>query len=143
MNYIDKQIEGNVSNITTNVVVFAGDELEKLTPETPRFYSEKALWDTGAEMTVVSDKLVKTLGLKPYSKGVLTGIGGENNVDTYRIHVVLPNGFLVCDVEAYCSDIEDDILIGMDIIKLTDFIVTNLEGKTHFIMRAPSEGVAL
>lgn len=114
-----------------------------MTTDTPRYYTENALWDTGAQMTVISDRVVKALGLTPYGKGTVMGIGGEDNVDTYHIHVLLPNGFLACDVEAYCSDIEDDVLIGMDIINLTDFIITNVDGNTNFIMCAPSEGVSL
>lgn len=143
MSSFTKQYDGNACNIITNAIVFPGFGLEQMTPETPRHYSENALWDTGAQMTVISEKVVKALGLKPYGKGTVMGIGGENDVDTYRIHVLLPNGFLACDVEAYCSDIEDDILIGMDIINLTDFVITNTDGNTKFTMRAPSVGVKL
>ena len=40
-----------------------------------------------------------------------------------------------------CSDIEDyDMLIGMDIITLTDFCITNKDKKTKFAFRTPSEG---
>ena len=143
MSSFSKQYDGFASNIITNAIVFPGVKLEKMTIETPRHFSKNALWDTGAQITVISDKVVKSLGLTPYGKGTEMGIGGEDDVDTYHIHVLLPNGFLVCDVEAYCSDIEDDILIGMDIISLTDFIITNKDCKTNFIMRAPSEGVNL
>lgn len=81
--------------------------------------------------------------MTPYDSGMVTGIGGDEKVDTYHIHVLLPNGFLACDVEAYCSDIDDDILIGMDIINLSDFVITNKGGNTIFVMKAPSEGVTL
>lgn len=40
-----------------------------------------------------------SLGLTPYGKAGLMGIGGDNVVDTYRIHVLLPNGFLVDDLK--------------------------------------------
>ena len=141
MSSFNKKFDGNANNIVTNTIVFPGVEIERMTKETPRFYSEKALWDTGAQVTVISEKVVKSLGLKPYGKGMVMGIGGEKNVDTYHIHVLLPCGFLACDVEAYCSDMEEDILIGMDIINLTDFVITNTDGNTNFILRAPSEGI--
>ncbi len=143
MSSFNKKFEGYASNIATNAIIFPGIDVGNLTVETPRLYTQNAIWDTGAQMTVISSKLVTALGLKPYGKGTLTGIGGENNVETYRIHVLLPNGFLACDVEAYCSNIEDDILIGMDIIALTDFVISNVDGNTVFMMRAPSEGVNL
>lgn len=57
--------------------------------------------------------------------------------------IVFPGITLVDDVEAYCSDIEDDLIIGMDIISLTDFVITNIDGNTHFSMRAPAEGVEI
>lgn len=141
MSSFNKKYDGSAKNIVTNTIVFPGVELEQMSKETPRFYSEKALWDTGAQVTVISGKVVKSLGLKPYGKGTVMGIGGEENVDTYSIHVLLPCGFLACDVEAYCSDIAEDILIGMDIINLTDFIITNTDGNTNFTLRAPSEGI--
>ena len=43
--------------------------------------------------------------------------------------------------EVYCSDIDDyDVLLGMDIITQTDFLITNKDGKTTFQFRTPSEG---
>lgn len=44
-------------------------------------------------------------------------------------------------VNAYCADLDDyDMLIGMDIITETDFLITNKDGKTTFQFRTPSEG---
>ena len=54
-------------------------------------------------------------------------------------------------MKVYCSDIDDyDILLGMDIITETDFVITrsaqrdallakNKDGKTAFLFRSPSE----
>lgn len=79
--------------------------------------------------------------LKPRSEGEIVGIGGDHTAKTYMIHLGLPSGDLVQDVEVYCSDIDDyDVLIGMDIIGLTDFSLTNGDGKTIFAYRIPSEG---
>ena len=51
------------------------------------------------------------------------------------------DGYLTHDVEVYCSDIDDyDMLVGMDIITLTDFCITNKDKKTRFTFRTPSEG---
>lgn len=79
--------------------------------------------------------------LKPRSEGEIVGIGGDHTPKTYMIHLGLPSGDLVQDVEVYCSDIDDyDVLIGMDIIGLADFSLTNGDGKTIFAYRIPSEG---
>ena len=69
------------------------------------------------------------------------GIGRDLVSNTYNVHIGLPNGLLLRDVNVYCSDIDDyDILIGMDIITETDFVITNADNKTTFQFRTPSEG---
>lgn len=141
MSHYSKQYDGFAESIVTNSIVFPGIDIEKMSQNTNRYYSDNTLWDTGAQVTVISQKVVEQLGLRPYSKGILVGIGGDNESKTYLIHVLLPNGFLACDVEAYSGDIDDDILIGMDVISLTDFIITNVGAKTTFTLKAPSEGI--
>ena len=55
--------------------------------------------------------------------------------------IITMDGYLTHDVEVYCSDIDDyDMLLGMDIITLTDFCITNKDNKTKFAFRTPSEG---
>ena len=117
--------------------------LEKNANEVVGHLVQSSIHDVNTETTNSWIEEINTLkiALKPYGKGTVMGIGGEENVDTYSIHVLLPCGFLACDVEAYCSDIAEDILIGMDIINLTDFIITNTDGNTNFTLRAPSEGI--
>lgn len=69
------------------------------------------------------------------------GIGGDQVSDAYLVYVGLSNGDLIGEVKVYCSDIDDyDILLGMDIITETDFLITNRDGKTTFQFRSPSEG---
>ena len=64
------------------------------------------------------------------------GIGGDQESDTYLVHIGLPNGQLKRYVKAYCSDLDNyDVLIGMDIITETDFLITNADGKTTFQFR--------
>jgi len=97
--------------------------------------------DTGAQFTLISPRVVEALGLKPSGKGQYMGIGGDQESDTYLVHIGLPNGQLKCYVNAYCADLDDyDMLIGMDIITQTDFLITNADGKTTFQFRTPSEG---
>ena len=99
------------------------------------------MWDTGAQFTVVSPRVVASLKLQPYREGEIMGIGGDHTAKTYLIHIGLPSGDLIHNVEVYCSDIDDyDLLIGMDIITLTDFCITNKDNKTVFIFRTPSLG---
>ena len=106
-----------------------------------RFHSERALWDTGADTTIISSRIVKELNLQPYKAGGSSGIGGDTGSNVYLVHVLVPTGDFVTYVEVMESDFQDiDILIGMDVITFGDFLITNADNKTTFQFRTPSEG---
>ena len=49
-------------------------------------------------------------------------------------------GKVQLNLEVYCSDIDDyDVLIGMDIIALTDFCISNQDGNTLFSFNLPAK----
>lgn len=67
--------------------------------------------------------------------------GGVQEVGIYEVSIGLPNGAVYHDVEVYGADLDEyALLIGMDIIAETDFLLTNADGKTVFQFRTPSEG---
>lgn len=128
--------------IVTNAIVVPTDA-EVRAGEQPSlyYYTDSAAWDTGAQFTLISPRVVEALGLKPSGKGHYMGIGGDQESDTFFVHIGLPNGQLKRYVYAYCADLDDyDILLGMDIITQTDFLITNADDKTTFQFRTPSEG---
>lgn len=127
--------------IITNAIVMPAVVLNEGDALPHYHYTENATWDTGAQFTVISPRVVDALQLKPYREGEIMGIGGDHTAKTYLIHIGLPSGDLIHNVEVYCSDIDDyDLLIGMDIITLTDFCITNKDNKTFFAFRTPSVG---
>lgn len=141
MNNYKKEYDGIAEAIITNAIVMPATELNEGDPLPAYQYTDNAAWDTGAQFTLISPRMVDKLKLAPYREGDITGIGGDQTAKTYLIHLGLPNGIIVHDVEVYCSDIDDyDVLIGMDIITLTDFCITNKDNKTTFSFRTPSEG---
>ena len=86
----------------------------------PHFHTERAAWDTGAQFTIVSPRIIEALHLNPLRQGSVMGIGGDKISSTYMVHIALPNGKIIKDVEVYSTDIDDyDLLIGMDIIVVT------------------------
>ena len=128
--------------IITNAIVVPAD-VEAPDGQTPvlYYYTDNAAWDTGAQFTFISPRIVDALGLKPSGKAAFMGIGGDQVSNTYVVHIGLANGELKRDVNVYCADIDDyDLLLGMDIITETDFLITNKDGKTTFQFRTPSEG---
>ena len=65
--------------------------------------------------------------------------GETSDVDTFLVDILLPNEVLVKGVRVARAVLKDaDVLIGMDIITLGDFAVTNVGGKTKFSFQFPS-----
>jgi len=136
-----KEFNSKADSIITNAVVLDATSVVDGQEIPPYFYSENAAWDTGAQFTFISPRIVQALGLTPSGKGRFMGIGGDQESYIYRVNIALSNGELVRNAEVYCSDLDDyDLLLGMDIITLTDFVITNANGKTTFQFRTPSEG---
>ena len=105
------------------------------------YESNLAQWDTGATNTCISKTVVEQLGLTPLGKVENQTASGIETVNQYRIDIKLPNGMLIKDVFVIDSEIGNhgiDFLIGMDIINLGDFSVSNFDGKTTFTFRIPS-----
>lgn len=101
----------------------------------------KGIWDTGATSTVITQKVVDALNLTPTGK-TLVNTASESNklVDTYLVDIFLSNELRVKGVQVTIGTIVDgiDCLIGMDIINLGDFSITNYNQKTVMSFRIPS-----
>jgi predicted aspartyl protease len=94
----------------------------------------RALWDTGAGMSVISTKIVEKLALSSAGNGTLTGIGGTLSTELYDISVTLPNKVIfpvICAAE-WEGHRNYDMLIGMDIISRGRFVIDSGAGKTVF-----------
>lgn len=131
-----KEFSEIVENITTDCDI--------VSPNGKKFHTNDAMWDTGADTTVISKRVVDFLGLTPYNQGSISGIGGVSNSNVYLIHLMLPSGDCVTNVEVMENDFYDyDVIIGMDIIMFGDFLITNVHDKTIFQFRTPSLGCEL
>ena len=99
-----------------------------------------AIWDTGATGTVITEKVVQDCALKPVSITQVHTAGGERNCAVYFVSVYLPNKVVVPQLRVTEGILfgPAEILIGMDIIRLGDFAITNKNKKTVFTFRMPS-----
>ena len=121
----------------------------KLINEVEVFYKGKsvkckALWDTGATDCCVSQDVVRQLSLISTGKANITTPNQTSERDTYLVDVSLPNNVRVNDLCVIDSNIEKQnigMLIGMNIINLGDFTVSNFQDKTTFAFRIPSESI--
>lgn len=102
----------------------------------------KAQWDTGATGTCISKELAGKLNLIPLGMQQIQTPSGIGIVKQYKAHIVLNNEVVVQNTTVIDSEIGAqgiDILIGMDIIKLGDFAISNYKGQTQFSFRIPSQ----
>ena len=102
-----------------------------------------AIWDTGATQTTITEDLAKKLSLYKIREHMVAGVTGSALCNAYLIALALPNGILIPEIEvADCvGNIGCDILIGMDVIGMGDFVVCNVQGNTTFSFRVPSVAV--
>jgi len=104
------------------------------------YTTQNAMWDTGATNTLISSKIIKALGLKPFGKSGLSSANGVIETDTYLVHVGIPSGSIVTNILALEDDNEDyEVVIGMDIITQGDFAFSNKDGHSTFSFRIPSQ----
>lgn len=99
-----------------------------------------AIWDTGATNTVISLDIAKQMSLVPIGIVSVSTANGIAKSYKYIITLKLPNDVVINDIEVTSGNLGKgvDMLIGMDIIGLGDFAVTNYNGKTIFSYRYPS-----
>ena len=103
-------------------------------PPPKQFSKFKAIWDTGATNSVITENIVKNMSLPPTGMVNTHGVHGESQVNTYIVDIKLPNNVCITDVKVTEGKLlgNIDVLIGMDIIQAGDFAISNTNGKTIF-----------
>ena len=99
-----------------------------------------ALWDTGATGSVISQRVVDACGLQPTgTRKVYHAQGEADDVPAFLINIGLPNNVEIHGLPVIFGVLQGvSVLIGMDIIGMGDFAVTNRDGRTRFSFRIPS-----
>jgi len=128
------------------IPVASSDEIISKTP-----IRAKALWDTGATLTAIKPRLKDRLKLRMVradSSATIAGLGDRIYSADYSVMTLrLRNNFEInwCPVYVVDYAVDVDIIIGMDIISMGDFVVSNTNKKTlfSFIMPSMPEGLDL
>lgn len=108
-------------------------------PVTERHGEYKAIWDTGATNTVISQEIIQSLALEPIGVTLVNTSGGIRQTYTYLIHLTLENRVQFQFIRVTEGSIYGaDVLIGMDIITQGDLAITNKEKTTTFSFQVPS-----
>lgn len=101
----------------------------------------KALWDTGATGCSITKEVAERLNLKPVSRAQVHHADGMTEVDVYLVNIFLPNNIIIPGIHAFeCKSTAGkfDMIIGMNIITLGDFSITNFNRQTVVSFRVPS-----
>ena len=133
-----KEEKGLVPVLKTEVSIEVD---KKLNPNCNDFGTKYvAIWDTGATSTVISERLAQKLGLTSVGLTKVSTANGIAEANQYILDLILPNKVKIARVMMTAGklDANTDFLIGMNIITLGDFSITNLNGKTTFTFRIPS-----
>ena len=127
--------------LTTPIKIYSTKEYNKSFKNSRDIYT--ALWDTGSTFTVISSKLASELGLDIVGEKSIDTAGGKYKASNYVISISLPNHLNIEDIMVYSGELGEgiDILIGMDIITLGDFSISNVDNKTVFSFRFPSSKI--
>lgn len=111
-------------------------------PAKPNLFDTKALWDTGATHSVITEATAKSLGLFPTGKSLVHHAGGKGDFNTYVVNFFLPNRVAIIGVRVTGAPHLENCgaIIGMDIIMGGDMSISNHNGQTWFTFRWPSYG---
>ena len=125
---------GVVRTVVTDVGLVLGT-----TEDSTRVVKSRALWDTGAVTSVIDKSLVEKLDLVPFDSGRAYTAQGFYESSMYLVDVLLPNNIIVKGLRVGDGEFQGfDMLIGMDVISLGDFHLTN-DGNTVFKFVIPPE----
>lgn len=140
MGTITRRFEEKVDCIVTESYVYTPVDLSSC-KDVKRVKVTRSLWDTGASVSLISARVTKVLGLTSIGKSGVSGYNeGVDVKDTYCVHIGLPTGDIVTNIMAMEFDSDEyDVVIGMDVLGKGDMAITNLNDKTTFSFRIPSE----
>ncbi len=134
--------DGPLAVIQTLCAVSPGFDPHTLPPEDhlPLKQGFVAIWDTGATASVISQKVIDECGLKPIGMTIVHGVHGPSYAEQYLVNIGLPSSVGFVNVTVTKGDLGDShVLLGMDIIRAGDFVITNKDGKTVMSFRTPSQ----
>ena len=131
-------VDRKVGVLKTPINIYSTNEFNKNFKKVKSNYI--ALWDTGSTMSVISEELASKLNLEPVGEMLAETAGGKYVAKRYVVSISLPNRLNIENVMISSGKLGPgiDLLIGMDIITLGDFAITNYNNKTVFSFRFPS-----
>ena len=127
--------------LQTSCAICLGHDPASPPDPVPQFCEFQAIWDTGATNCVITQAVVNACGLQPIGMVQSHGAHGVQMVPVFLVNLRLPNGVSFPVIRVSLGDLphESQVLIGMDVIAMGDFAVTNEGGITWFSYRIPAQ----
>jgi predicted aspartyl protease len=130
---LTRKYNGLVNQVATRVYVanLKSDKLEDF----------RGIWDTGAQATVIAKEVVDVLRLQPEGFAYVdTASQRAVKTSAYRIDLYVKDNLCVRNLQVTLGVLSDDfhLLLGMDVIGLGDFSITNHNESTCMSYRYPS-----
>ncbi len=124
------------SDLSTEIHFCEPSEMNRSGPNSAMVKFPSAIWDTGASCSVI---VIERLNLIPIDQTLVSTVNGQRMSGIYLVNIGLPNRMVIPCVRVTDGDILGaDALIGMDIICLGDFAVTNEDRQTVMSFQMPS-----
>ena len=134
--------QGTLRSLYTNAwlspAAFENEQRDEALP--PKSGTLRAVWDTGATGSVVNMDTANMLNFQPVSFTPVSTVNGNYTAPVFICDIYLPSGIVIPSIEITGGQLGSDLdmLIGMDVITLGDFTITNLGMITWFTFRVPS-----
>lgn len=127
-----------VNVLETEVGISESCDLESVEAR-PEIIQFKAIWDTGASCSCISQNVVKSLNLSEIDQAISNTANGIRKAGVYLVNIYLPNKVVFPGVRVIDAKIlGTDILIGMDIINQGDLAITHKKENTWMTFQVPS-----
>jgi predicted aspartyl protease len=123
-----------VREISTPVTIYSS-----FSSSNSKIVTTSAVWDTGANHSVLSPKIVQELELCTVDSKLVHGINNSRCLsDVVLATIKITDDLILTDRRFSVNTIPGtDVLIGMDIIMLGNFVINNTDGKTLFSFVIP------
>ena len=111
-------IKRNSSRVITPCCVDVSEYKRLENSKRSEYLCDSAMWDTGASVTLISERVASELGLVVTGTTIISGYDGKKRkANTYRIDLKFTDDLHVCFIEAVETPSPFfDLLIGMDVI---------------------------
>jgi hypothetical protein len=105
----------------------------------------RGMWDTGSTGCCISQTLAEYLDLTTVDSWSLTSVHGSKPSKVYFLDIILPDKITIANIPVVEIDTgqQYDLIIGMNIISLGDFAISNNGGNTVMSFRLPASKIPI